>query len=354
LFFDFYSGNEGDELFISDGTVSGTFMYELFPGNTSAYPEDFMVIGNTIIMNAYTAQYPQGCMVFIDENLISNEIATRIAVETDYAEFNGIIYFSGYESSTGNELWRTDGTPNGTWLISDILPGAMGSSPDNLTWCGSKLYFTANSGTLSQPHVSNGTADGTFMLADLFNNGTVGSFAHDFTFLNGNTFFIARTGFIDFHIFKTDGTVSGTEQIFAQDATNFSNPLGEGSIVISNPGSIHLANNSIWMSADYHGISKELYVIDDGQINHITDEQIVASRISIDVYPNPTETFLNITSNDDLLQEIIIFDMTGRTIYQERCNQNSRLVDVSKLASGTYLLTTSTPLSHQSIVVIKK
>ncbi|MFO0360049.1 MAG: hypothetical protein ACK50N_06085, partial [Flavobacteriales bacterium] len=54
LFFDFYSGNEGDELFISDGTISGTFMYELFPGNTSAYPEDFMVVGNTIIMNAYT------------------------------------------------------------------------------------------------------------------------------------------------------------------------------------------------------------------------------------------------------------------------------------------------------------
>lgn len=354
LFFDFYSGNDGKELFVSDGTISGTFMYDLQPGNESAYPDDFMVLGNTIIMNAYTAQYPQGCMVFIDENLISSEIATRIAVETDYAEFNGIIYFSGFEPSTGNELWRTDGTPDGTWLISDILPGSMGSSPDNLTWCGSKLYFTANSGTLSQPHVSNGTAEGTYMLADIFNNGTVGSYAHDFTFLNGNTFFIARTAFIDFHVFKTDGSVNGTEQIFALDAINFSNPLGEGSVVINSPGSLFLASNSIWMSADYHNISKELYVIDGGDSGVGSIEISNSSTDLINVFPNPTSGIVHISSSSFPIKEIHIIDATGKMIQQSFHSDATLNIDLSHLSTGTYILDMRGDSGNQKHVMIKE
>ncbi|MCC6783439.1 MAG: hypothetical protein IT457_11410 [Planctomycetes bacterium] len=36
---------------------------------------------------------------------------------------NGYLYLSLHQPSLGWELWRTDGTPAGTTLVKDILPG---------------------------------------------------------------------------------------------------------------------------------------------------------------------------------------------------------------------------------------
>ena len=33
----------------------------------------------------------------------------------------------------GRELWRTDGTATGTFLVKDILPGSVGSGLGSLT-----------------------------------------------------------------------------------------------------------------------------------------------------------------------------------------------------------------------------
>jgi ELWxxDGT repeat protein len=45
------------------------------------------------------------------------------------AEMDGIVYFAGTDPANGEELWRTDGTPEGTWLVTDIAPGESGSFP---------------------------------------------------------------------------------------------------------------------------------------------------------------------------------------------------------------------------------
>ncbi|MEO6740571.1 MAG: ELWxxDGT repeat protein, partial [Chthoniobacteraceae bacterium] len=42
--------------------------------------------------------------------------------------WNGVHYFTGNDGSTGNELWRSDGTEEGTWKVKDILP-PPGASP---------------------------------------------------------------------------------------------------------------------------------------------------------------------------------------------------------------------------------
>ncbi|MFP2909647.1 HYR domain-containing protein [Pyxidicoccus sp. 3LFB2] len=49
-------------------------------------------------------------------------------------------------SDTGQELWWTDGTAEGTRLLADIRPGAGSSQPINLVADGDTLYFTADDG----------------------------------------------------------------------------------------------------------------------------------------------------------------------------------------------------------------
>ena len=44
-----------------------------------------------------------------------------------------------------NALWRSDGTPEGTVLVFDILAGPGGSSPHQLTNVNGSLYFIAAS-----------------------------------------------------------------------------------------------------------------------------------------------------------------------------------------------------------------
>jgi len=42
------------------------------------------------------------------------------------------VVFQAFEPSTGTELWETDGTPAGTKLLVDIVPGSAGSGPTQL------------------------------------------------------------------------------------------------------------------------------------------------------------------------------------------------------------------------------
>ena len=39
------------------------------------------------------------------------------------------VYFIGNDSAHGTELWKSDGTPQGTSLVKDIYPGSSGSYP---------------------------------------------------------------------------------------------------------------------------------------------------------------------------------------------------------------------------------
>ena len=38
-----------------------------------------------------------------------------------YESFNGVEYFLGYTATAGSELWRTDGTSAGTYMVKDKI-----------------------------------------------------------------------------------------------------------------------------------------------------------------------------------------------------------------------------------------
>ena len=61
--------------------------------------------------------------------------------------------------------WKSDGTMDGTVLVKDISPGALGSNPSQLTNVNGTLFFTANDGSGRALWKSDGTAAGTLRVA---------------------------------------------------------------------------------------------------------------------------------------------------------------------------------------------
>src|SRR6188472_3389872 len=56
-----------------------------------------------------------------------------------FAELNGAAFFAGSDVS-GTELWRSDGTTAGTFLVKDINPGAASASPEELMRIGNTVF----------------------------------------------------------------------------------------------------------------------------------------------------------------------------------------------------------------------
>ncbi|MEB3259770.1 MAG: ELWxxDGT repeat protein, partial [Cyanobacteriota bacterium] len=57
------------------------------------------------------------------------------------------VFFAANDGSSGYELWRSDGTADGTQRLLDINPGAASSHPRDLIVRGNLLYFTAGDDT---------------------------------------------------------------------------------------------------------------------------------------------------------------------------------------------------------------
>ena len=60
--------------------------------------------------------------------------------------FNNELYFSAYDATNGNELWKYDGT-NAPSMVANINPGSGNSYPESLTVFNNELYFRADDGT---------------------------------------------------------------------------------------------------------------------------------------------------------------------------------------------------------------
>jgi ELWxxDGT repeat protein len=80
-----------------------------------------------------------------------------------------MLYFATNDGIHGNELWKSDGTAEGTVLVADIAPGVvssmLGSHPPLVV--DGTLYFQANDGVHgNELWKTDGTAAGTLLVKD--------------------------------------------------------------------------------------------------------------------------------------------------------------------------------------------
>ncbi len=122
-------------------------------------------------------------------------------------------YFLADRPASGTELWRTDGTPAGTFQVRDLYPGSDDPEIGQLTALGADLLFVGTAPEYGREVFrSDGTAVGTRVLADL-NTAESGSVPNRFFTVNDTLFFSARTECTGFELFKTGGTANSTSLV---------------------------------------------------------------------------------------------------------------------------------------------
>ena len=118
--------------------------------------------------------------------------------------------------TTGAELFRTDGTVLGTFLLRDINGGTVSSDPQNFTLVGSTLFFSANDGVNGRElWKSDGTQAGTLLVRNININPFVpnSSDPSNLTNVNGTLFFTADDGVTGIELYKSDGSTAGTVRV---------------------------------------------------------------------------------------------------------------------------------------------
>ncbi|MBK6396690.1 MAG: hypothetical protein IPF75_00100 [Bacteroidetes bacterium] len=181
------------------------------------------------------------------------------------------MFFKLSNNLYGEELYRTDATPMGTYLLKDISPGPTSSEPVNVPFSYSSNY----------------------QLSSEIN----GKFIFSAASLSSN----------DYELWETDGTSNGTREI--QDI----NPGIQGSMPFSL--GFMLINGHYIFSATSDSVGLELWELDTAIASSIMSSTNQPGKLKL--YPNPcvrnSEVEL-LMSDDFKVKELFVYDINGKYI----------------------------------------
>lgn len=214
----------GEELWVSDGTSSGTKMVKDFNiGSTSSDFNYFRIIGEKILFRNYLdSKYklwvsdgtPAGTYELKTKN--GDSLYTNYYYDDEHMskELNGKVFLYGKleeNDKYGYELYVTDGTSAGTTIVKDITPDDTASSPQNFYIFKNNVYFKAYTPNYGyELWKSDGSTSGTQMVDDIYYGSTDSSF-NIIGEMNNKLYLKAQdstTDYYKFNIYSTDGEIT--------------------------------------------------------------------------------------------------------------------------------------------------
>ncbi|MCP1673221.1 ELWxxDGT repeat protein [Natronocella acetinitrilica] len=223
------SGNpEASQLWLTDGTEDGTVMVRDIHPSGDAAIDEFTRLGGALyfVADDGTGAGPQ---LWKSDGTESGTGMVKAIDLVDDARPHSLtavgdtLFFVAEDDTSGEELWKSDGTADGTVLVKnirgvDLLGNPAGSSPVSLTAMGGTLYFVANDNEVG-PELwrSDGTEDGTEIVKVIRegrDGGLLGVFGPQAIVVvdDDMLYFAANDGNSSTggQLWKSDGTAGGT------------------------------------------------------------------------------------------------------------------------------------------------
>lgn len=259
-------------------------------------PKDMVAVDKYLIFAAYTPDYGRELWRVSFSHLATGEMISYIdildlepgSVGSNPQEFTLTnhdafpVYYHAVSSVYGDELWRSDGTQAGSYIVSDICPGSSGSYPRYLTWHKGYIYFQASDCRHGvELWKSDGTNEGTRMIRDIRPGSGSSCPSHIVSGINPtrSSSSMPYEKFVYFYIhhndpkysssscegdniprkvqlWMSDGTSQGTFHAF--DKTDYDLYIFESIYTRENPYKLFIQDGYLYLSARY----------DDGQVKY--------------------------------------------------------------------------------------
>lgn len=210
-------------LWKTDGTTAGTQLVKEFDdGNISG---GLSAVGDTLFFAAGASFFEHD--LWKSDGTPEGTIPLKsigTGMQFQFAGIGGTLFLAAYTDAAGQEPWISDGTVDGTGLLKDIGIAPGGSIGDNIIAANDtispfatalgRLYFAATDGVHGiELWKTDGTEQGTSMVKDINPNESLGVFAEEMVNLGGKVFFSADDGVNGFELWRSDGTENGTVMV---------------------------------------------------------------------------------------------------------------------------------------------
>ncbi|HWN41866.1 MAG TPA: ELWxxDGT repeat protein [Thermoanaerobaculia bacterium] len=267
--------NTGQELWVTDGTSSGTRLLEdVCPGYCSSAPVVVGVVDGVALLLLNTREEATLWQLWRSDGTEAGTYPLDVPFAPGHpsngetiAFSGGVLYFGRCSAELGCELWRSDGTAAGTGMVKKVIPSTSYAYFGRMVSAGNRLYFSIG-GNDAGLWTSNGTAAGTLSLVEYSSDDV----PFQMTGIpDGRLFFTDANEQDGPELRVSDGTVAGTRTLTRFEATDpfldtALKPIGNRVYFLADDG-IH--GREIWRS---DGTEKGTVRVTDFGVNEPWEE----------------------------------------------------------------------------------
>ncbi len=273
------------KLWRTDGTSEGTIMLSFnnlniggkFHKKTVA--NGFLFFGATDPIHGYELFKSDGTVegTYMVKDIF---VGPNSSMVSELFAFNGNVYFKAKDSWDNMELWKSDGTAEGTVMVQDIRPGQYGSVDNTsngetgncFAILNNELFFSAWDGNSAFSHDLWKTDGEVVSRVKTSSTGKFGVYPQNLITFNGNVYYAAYTleggnNYEGVELYMSDGTDEGTHLVKNINPTKYQD---------SYPDNFTIVNNTLFFAANDGINGKELWKTDG------TEEGTVLVK---DIYP---------------------------------------------------------------------
>lgn len=210
-------------LYRSDGTEAGTFKLHMFDKIEIPLSQklEYTGLGNKFI---FVNNTNNGKEIWVSDGTVNGTHRLRDAKNNivpmdpiNLVSTSNKVFFYAMDNAHGYELWCTDGTDEGTHLVQDVFPGTVSSinintSPPGMLNFGDKVYFNAIKDIKIGYELfgSDGTDTGTYLIKDLYKGDYNNSNPKVIASCDSFMLVISRHESGNMVIWRSDGSEAGT------------------------------------------------------------------------------------------------------------------------------------------------